>query len=144
MDAFDPDDDDVFEAQRERVERPMARLFREYGRENAEYFGVGLLASIVARVLDLLPPLFLGIAIDAIIRQETAFSLLFVPDAWIPATPREQLWIAAGIVAGSFLFAAAFHWARTIFRIARPSPRGLSFPCNAASHPLQDPSPPTG
>ncbi|MCU4719215.1 ABC transporter ATP-binding protein/permease [Halobacteria archaeon HArc-curdl5-1] len=90
----------------------MVRLFREYGRENAGYFGVGLLASIVARVLDLLPPLFLGIAIDAIIRQETEFSLLFVPDAWIPATPREQLWIAAAIVAGAFTFGAAFHWAR--------------------------------
>ncbi|WP_315909964.1 ABC transporter ATP-binding protein [Halapricum hydrolyticum] len=112
MDAPNPDDDDVFEAQRERVERPMVRLFREYGRENAGYFGVGLLASIVARVLDLLPPLFLGIAIDAIIRQETEFSLLFVPDAWIPATPREQLWIAAAIVAGAFTFGAAFHWAR--------------------------------
>ncbi|QSG06985.1 ABC-type multidrug transport system, ATPase and permease component [Halapricum desulfuricans] len=112
MDALDPDDDDVFEAQRERVERPMVRLFREYGRENAGYFGVGLFASIVARVLDLLPPLFLGIAIDAIIRQETSFSLLFVPDAWIPTAPRDQLWIAAAIVAGAFLFGAAFHWAR--------------------------------
>ena len=112
MDALNPDDDDVFEAQRERVERPMARLFREYGGDNAGYFGVGLFASVFARVLDLLPPLFLGIAIDAIIRQETAFSLLFVPQSWLPTAPREQLWIASGIVGGAFLFAAIFHWAR--------------------------------
>ena len=112
MDAIDPDDDDVFEAQRERVERPMARLFAEYGRDNSGYFGVGLFASIFARVLDLLPPLFLGIAIDAIIRQETEFSLLFIPQTWLPAAPRDQLWIAAGIVAGAFTFAAVFHWAR--------------------------------
>ena len=112
MDAPNPDDDDVFEAQRERVERPMARLFREYGRDNAGYFGVGLFASVFARVLDLLPPLFLGIAIDAIIRQETTFSLLFVPQSWLPTAPREQLWIASGIVGGAFLFAAIFHWAR--------------------------------
>ena len=112
VDAPNPDDDDAFEEQRERVERPMARLFAEYGRDNAGYFGVGLFASIFARVLDLLPPLFLGIAIDAIIRQETSFSLLFVPQAWLPAAPRDQLWIAAGIVAGAFAFASVFHWAR--------------------------------
>jgi len=112
VDAPNPDDDDVFEAQRERVERPMARLFREYGRDNAGYFGVGLFASVFARVLDLLPPLFLGIAIDAIIRQETTFSLLFVPQSWLPNAPREQLWVASGIVGGAFLFAAVFHWAR--------------------------------
>jgi len=112
VDPANPDEDDVFEEQRERVERPMARLFAEYGRDNSYYFGVGLFASIFARVLDLLPPLFLGIAIDAIIRQETEFSLLFVPQAWIPVAPRDQLWVAAGIVGAAFLFAAVFHWAR--------------------------------
>ncbi|MEF8977110.1 MAG: ABC transporter transmembrane domain-containing protein, partial [Halapricum sp.] len=112
MDAPNPDDDDVFEAQRERVERPMARLFSEYGRDNAGYFGVGLFASVFARILDLLPPLLLGIAIDAIIRQETSFGFLLVPDAWLPTTQTGQLWVTGGVVAGAFLFAAGFHWAR--------------------------------
>jgi ATP-binding cassette subfamily B protein len=106
------DDDDVFEDQRDRVERPMRRLFAEYGRDNADYFAVGLFASIFARVLDLLPPLLLGLAIDAIIRQETSFGLLLIPDAWLPTTQTGQLWLTGGIVAGAFLLAAGFHWAR--------------------------------
>jgi len=112
VDAHAADDDDAFEDERERVDRPMARLFAEYGRENSRYFAVGLIASIFARVLDLLPPLLLGLAIDAIIRQETSFGLMLVPDAWLPTTQTGQLWLTGGLVAGAFLFAAGFHWAR--------------------------------
>ncbi|QCC52908.1 ABC transporter ATP-binding protein [Halapricum salinum] len=90
----------------------MRRLFAEYGRENKGYFAAGLIASIFARVLDLLPPLLLGLAIDAIIRQETSFGLLLIPDSWLPTTQAGQLWLTGGLVAGAFLFAAGFHWAR--------------------------------
>ncbi|WP_049995094.1 ABC transporter ATP-binding protein [Halapricum salinum] len=112
MDVHAADDEDAFEDERERVDRPMRRLFAEYGRENKGYFAAGLIASIFARVLDLLPPLLLGLAIDAIIRQETSFGLLLIPDSWLPTTQAGQLWLTGGLVAGAFLFAAGFHWAR--------------------------------
>ena len=81
--AVDPDEG-AFEAQQARVDNPMYRLFAEYGRPNWWYFAVGLSTSIFARVLDLLPPVLLGIAIDAIIQDTTTFSLPFVPQAWLP------------------------------------------------------------
>ncbi|NHN48284.1 ABC transporter ATP-binding protein [Halostella sp. JP-L12] len=107
------EDDDPFEEQRESAENPMGRLFGEYGRENALQFVVGLVASIFARLLDLVPPVLLGFALDSIFRDEKSFTALWlVPDAWLPADPQDQLLFSVGVIGGAFLFGAAFHWIR--------------------------------
>ena len=106
------DEDDPFEEQRERAENPMRRLFGEYGRENAVAFVVGLSSSVVARLLDLLPPVLLAVAVDSIFFDERPFSLWLVPDAWLPTTQIEQLYVATGLIAVSFFGGALFHWSR--------------------------------
>ena len=106
------DEDDPFEEQRERAENPMRRLFDEYGRENAVAFVVGFVSSVVARALDLLPPVLLAVAVDSIFFNERPFSLWLVPDAWLPTTQVEQLYVATGLIAISFFGGAAFHWTR--------------------------------
>jgi ATP-binding cassette subfamily B protein len=105
------DDDDPFEEQRERVDDSMHRLFREYGVENKFEYGVGLSASVFARLLDLIPTLMLGIAIDAIFADEP-FTLFLVPDAWLPTGQEEQFALTIGILAAAFAFGAVFHWIR--------------------------------
>ena len=105
-------EEDAFEEQRDRVENPMRRLFAEYGRPNAPQAAVGILSSIASRLLDLLPPLLLGIAIDAIFLDERRFSLWLFPEAWTPEEPVAQFWLVVGLVAGSFALAAGFHWTR--------------------------------
>ena len=105
-------DGDAFEDERERVDAPMRRLFGEYGREQAPQFAVGLAGSVVARLLDLLPPVLLGLALDAILRNDKAFTLLLVPDGWLPTTATGQLALTVGLIAGAFLLGAAFHWVR--------------------------------
>ncbi|AQL42459.1 multidrug ABC transporter ATP-binding protein [Halorientalis sp. IM1011] len=105
-------EDDPFEEARERAENPMRRLFAEYGRENRLWFAVGLFGSVVARVLDLLPPVLLGLAVDAVFRGDKSFTLLLVPDAWIPATRDGQLLLTVGLIAGAFFIGATFHWVR--------------------------------
>ena len=112
MDIEAASDEDAFEDARERVDRPMWRLFTDYGKGQRLAFVVGLLSSIVARMLDLLPPLLLALAIDAVIEDSTSYNLLFVPDAWIPGTTTGQLWLTAGLIAGSFGFGAVFHYTR--------------------------------
>jgi len=109
--SVDLDDEEVFEDVRDRVDQPMRRLFAEYGRENAFQFGVGLIGSVVARILDLLPPLLLAVAIDSIFGSQQ-FTLWGVPDAWLPESQADQLWLTAGIIAGAFLLGSAFHWIR--------------------------------
>jgi len=107
------DEDDPFEEQRERVENPMKRLFRVYGLPNLRFLFVGIVSSIGARLLDLVPPILLGFALDAIFRQDKSFAaLLFVPDAWIPADQTGQLYLTVGLLAGSFAVSAMFHWTR--------------------------------
>ena len=105
-------EDDPFERQRERAENPMRRLFDEYGRENAFAFVVGLTSSVVARLLDLLPPVLLTVADDSIFFDERPFSLWLVPDAWLPATRTEQLYLSVGVIVIAFFGGAAFHWTR--------------------------------
>jgi ATP-binding cassette subfamily B protein len=106
------DEDDPFEAQRKRVDHPMRRLFTTYGRENLPQFSVGVAASVTARVLDLLPPLLLGVAVDAIFLGNSAFDLPLVPQSWLPADPTAQFWLTVAIIAVGFFGGAAFHWTR--------------------------------
>jgi|GEM_PF-4049794 len=60
------DEDDPFAEQRERVDDPMRRLVGEYGRPYWLSVAVGIAASLGARLLDLLPTILLGIAIDSL------------------------------------------------------------------------------
>jgi len=68
------DEDDPFEDLRERTDNPMRRLFSEYGRPNARQLIVGILGSVLARLLDLLPPIMLGVAIAS--TSELSFNWL--------------------------------------------------------------------
>ncbi len=115
MSNVDWDEDDPFEEQRDNVENPMGRLFRVYGIPNAAQFFVGVVASVSARVLDLLPPLMLGIAIDTIFG-ESAFGeqvpLVVLPQSLLPETQTEQFWFVIVVIAGAFGLAALFHWVR--------------------------------
>ncbi|MGM0606246.1 MAG: ABC transporter ATP-binding protein [Halobacteriota archaeon] len=112
MSGIDWEKDDPFEAQRERITNPMRRLLFEYGRPHWFAVTSGIGASVFARVLDLLPPLLLGIAIDGIFLNNEPFALPFVPDRWLPADQTEQFLFTVAIIAGSFLLGAAFHWIR--------------------------------
>jgi ATP-binding cassette subfamily B protein len=105
-------DSDAFEKERGAVDRPMYRLYAEYGQGRKTYFIVGLLSSVFARLLDLLPPLLLAVAIDAVFRGEAAFSLWLVPQSWLPATNTGQLWLTGGIIAAAFGLGAVFHYTR--------------------------------
>ncbi|WP_331235050.1 ABC transporter ATP-binding protein [Natronorarus salvus] len=104
-------EEDPFEEQRARVDDSMTRLFRQYGADQKYEYAVGLLASVVARLLDLIPTLMLGVAIDAIFLDDP-YTLFLVPDAWIPAGQEEQFALTIGILAGAFALGALFHWIR--------------------------------
>ncbi|MFB6234230.1 MAG: ABC transporter ATP-binding protein [Halopenitus sp.] len=124
MSTPDWEEDDPFEEQRDKIENPMKRLFLEYGWKYKFQVVVGIVASIFARILDLLPPLMLGIAVDAIFVSEAqrqagevpAFSeqipLVILPASWLPTAQVEQFWFTIGIIAAAFGLGAAFHWVR--------------------------------
>ena len=115
--SVDWEDDDPFEEQREKIENPMKRLFRDYGMRYWWAATVGIVASILARVLDLLPPIFLAVAIDAIFRDDATYTEALplggsLVEPFVPETALDQFWFTIGLLAGIFVLAAAFHWVR--------------------------------
>jgi ATP-binding cassette subfamily B protein len=111
-DAEGSEPSDPFEVQRQRVERPIRRLFAEYGRRHAGVLAVGQVAGVGARTMELAPPLLLGIAVDTVLLGSRPFGLPLVPTAWLPTTPLGQFGLLAGCIGLSFGFAAVFHWIR--------------------------------
>ncbi|WP_135829645.1 ABC transporter ATP-binding protein [Halorussus halobius] len=122
--SFIDEDDDPFEEQRENAENAMKRLFLEYGSDNRLAFVTGVVASIFARVLNLLPPIILGVAIDALFAEgegvEYAVALsnqipilsVDLATRLAPVGRTDQFWFSVAVIAGAFGFGAAFHWAR--------------------------------
>jgi ATP-binding cassette subfamily B protein len=109
------EDDDPFEEQRERTDNAMKRLFLTYGLRYKLQFAVGLVSSMVARALDLLPPLLLGIAVDSVVGPQATsrpFDLPLIPEAIEPASRTGQLWFMAGLIGVAFFGGAAIHWTR--------------------------------
>jgi ATP-binding cassette subfamily B protein len=106
------DEDDPFEDVKKKTDNPMRRLFGEYGARFKGHFFLGFFGSVVARVLDLLPPLLLGLAVDAIFFDNTAFALPLVPQSWIPETAEGQFWLSIGLIAFAFFGGSIFHWIR--------------------------------
>ncbi|WP_458207046.1 ABC transporter ATP-binding protein [Haladaptatus sp. NG-SE-30] len=118
------DEDDPFEEQREKAENPMRRLFLEYGGKNRFAFVVGVVSSIFARVLNLLPPIILGVAVDALFTPEgrvpypealggqLPFVSTSMAASFVPAAQTDQFWFSVAVIAFAFGLGAAFHWTR--------------------------------
>ncbi|MFD1641071.1 ABC transporter ATP-binding protein [Halohasta litorea] len=108
----DAEEDDPFAEQRERVDDPMRRLVGDYGRPYWLAVALGIGASLGARLLDLLPTILLGIAIDSLFQGIEPFSLPLVPEAWLPGAEVDQFFLVIGLITGSFIIGAGFHWLR--------------------------------
>ncbi|MFB6236574.1 MAG: ABC transporter ATP-binding protein [Halopenitus sp.] len=104
------DEDSAFEVYRDQVDRPLVRLFREYGAPEAHWLVLGMLANVVARVASLVPPVVLGVAIDAIFSGEGRYTLPVVPDAWLPTDQFAQFSLSAVLICGAFVVTAVFTW----------------------------------
>ncbi|WP_135830084.1 ABC transporter ATP-binding protein [Halorussus halobius] len=97
---------------RERIDHPMYRLFTEYGEGQRRWFALGLVTSIAARALALVPPVVLGIAIDSVFRNDVPFDLPLVPAARLPDGPMAEFWLSAGIMGVAMAGGAVCNFAR--------------------------------
>ena len=105
------DDRNAFEVYRDRVDRPLGRLFREYGASEAHWLVIGMVANVVARVAGLIPPVILGVAIDAVFTGTGPYTLPLVPDAWLPTAEAAQFRLSVILIFGSFLVTGVFTYA---------------------------------
>jgi ATP-binding cassette subfamily B protein len=100
----------VFDVYRQRVERPLYRLFTEYGPGRLKWMTVGMVANVLARGASLLPPLILGVAIDSVLTGDAPYSLPLVPTAWLPTADAAQFWFSVQVIVASFLVTGVFTW----------------------------------
>ncbi|WP_017342703.1 ABC transporter ATP-binding protein [Halorubrum sp. T3] len=102
------DERNAFEVYRDRVDRPLGRLFREYGASEAHWLVIGMAANVVARVAGLIPPVVLGVAIDAVFTGSGPYTLPIVPDAWLPTEAGAQFRLSVILIFGSFIVTGVF------------------------------------
>ena len=105
-------DAEYIEEHREAVEHPLIQLFMDYGEGNRRWFLVGILTSTAARFLSLVPPVILGVAIDALFNETQPFTLPYVPGAWLPTTQTGQFWFSVGLMAVAMVGSAFLNFAR--------------------------------
>jgi len=105
-------DVEYIEEYREEVDRPLWQLFQRYGHGSRRWFVVGILASIGTRFASLVPPVLLGVAIDAIFRADQPFNLPVVPQSWLPETTMAQFWFVIGVMAVVMIGQALLNFVR--------------------------------
>lgn len=69
------DGSEILEEQKEAVERPVRRLFGEFGRENPGLLAVTVGASVAAPLLSLVPPYVIKVVIDDVLRDSGEFGI---------------------------------------------------------------------
>ncbi len=95
---------------------PVRDLFARYALPELPLFVLGVVTSIVGRAVSLVPPLVLGVAIDALFTpsRDVAYRLPLVPAAWIPGDPRTQLWLSVALILGSLVVGGALTWTQGV------------------------------
>ncbi|VTT86249.1 Transport ATP-binding protein CydC [Halorubrum sp. DM2] len=111
-------DEEVFEteldAYRDRAEKPLWRLFKQYGRGEQRWLVIGLVTSVFTYAALLVTPIVLGTTIDAVFTQESAYALPLVPEPWLPDDRTDQFWLSTGIISAALLGGAVLQWIRGV------------------------------
>ncbi|ELZ30237.1 ABC transporter [Halosimplex carlsbadense 2-9-1] len=97
-------------------ENSLVKLLREYARPEAANFGLGLVALLLARIPQRAPAFVIGVAFDAVLLSDRAYSLPLVPDAWVPSGQIAQLWLTAGVLAAAFVAQNGLDWLSSWFQ----------------------------
>jgi ATP-binding cassette subfamily B protein len=92
----------------------MLRLFREYGRPEWHLLALAVVTSLFGRTVALVPPLVLGVAIDAVFVGDAPYVLPLVPPELLPTTRVEGLWFSAVLVASALLLSVLLTWAQGV------------------------------
>jgi len=111
-------DSEAFEteldAYRDRVSKPLIRLFRAYGLDEWGWLALGLLASVLTYGAVLVTPIVLGTTIDAVFNDQAAYALPLVPEAWLPTDRTDQFWLSVAIVGVALGGGAILQWVRGV------------------------------
>ncbi len=89
---------------------PVRSLLNRFARPRWRAFLGGLLALVVGLVLQRVPPLVIGVALDALYLNDRAYALPLVPASWIPEATDGQTLLTVGILGAAILGETAAKW----------------------------------
>lgn len=100
------------------IQHPIWWALTEFATPHLPYVAFSLVSGFVARLCWLYPTVVFGQVLNSVIDPNSALSLLFVPNAMIPAGRQSQIWFAAGVIAVAYLAGSAFmalgNWAQAL------------------------------
>ncbi len=92
----------------------MVRLFDQYGRPEWPLLALALVTSLLGRTVALVPPLVLGVAIDAVFVGNAPYALPLVPPELLPTTRVAGLWFSAALVLSALVLSVLLTWAQGV------------------------------
>jgi ATP-binding cassette subfamily B protein len=104
------DDEEIFDDERDSVDRPMARLLGTYGRRYPVPFCTALAANLVSPLLGLAPAWLLALAIDALFTDSQPYRLPLVPMDALPETTAGKALLTGGLFVGVYTANAFLTW----------------------------------
>lgn len=108
----DGDEEEMFLSdEMEEINRPLIELLFEYGSKYQRWVMLGILTSIIAPVVGILPPYILRTAIDAVLLENEAFALFGIRSSIFPTGQTGQMYLLGTVLAVIGIFSAILSWA---------------------------------
>ena len=92
------------------VGNPLRHLIARYVRPYARRYAAAAVGVFIAQIPQRVPALVVGVALDAILFADAAYTLPLVPDGWLPTGTRAQVRFTVGLLAAAYLLNAGLNW----------------------------------
>ncbi|WP_114578643.1 ABC transporter ATP-binding protein [Saliphagus sp. LR7] len=92
------------------VDNPLWLLVRRYARPYTLRYILAAVGTLIAQIPQRLPALVIGVALDAILLQDTSYALPMIPDSWIPTTTPGQVQFTIGLLVAAYVLDGTMTW----------------------------------
>ncbi|OVE84905.1 ABC transporter ATP-binding protein [Natronolimnobius baerhuensis] len=94
----------------DHVDNSLWLLVRRYARPHALRYVLAAIGTLIAQIPQRLPALVIGVALDAILLQDTPYALPLLPDGWIPETTTGQVQFTIGLLVAAYVLDGTMTW----------------------------------
>ncbi|SIR94175.1 ATP-binding cassette, subfamily B [Haladaptatus litoreus] len=97
-----------------QISNPIRHLLWRFAEPHSRQFVGGCVLLLSALVLQRIPALVIGVALDALLLNSQTFTLPLVPNSWIPESTPGQTTLVVSVLVGALIGESAFRWYGTL------------------------------